>query len=92
MVEPALFPRRLPDLPVAFAPRQGSTEEGTVYAARVYRWRMWLDYDRNRATLGGPMQSYSSSHEVTAYQQWRDGLPIDFGSGVPVVRRGDEPS
>lgn len=64
------YPRKLPDLPVR--PRRYSAESDAEYRGRVYRWRIWLDHDRNRATLGGPMQSWSGENEIRDYQAWRD--------------------
>lgn len=65
-----LYPRRLPNLPVL--PRQYATEAAPVYAARVYRWRQWLDHDQNRELLGGPMQWYATENEIRDYEAWRD--------------------
>lgn len=59
--------RRMP--PCAFPP-QWATESAPVYAARVYRWRVWLLHEPR------PDLWFADPDDVVAYQVWRETDPV----------------
>lgn len=65
----ARYPRKLPDLS-PYLPLQYGTESEAAYRERCWRWRGWLDRERNRAQLGGPDLSCAPENEVRAWRQW----------------------